>query len=141
MIFLKKEVIELLKDLEAKDAGERVKGLPSSERMRNITPDVGLFLNILVKATKAKSLLEIGTSSGYSTIWLVLATQENKGQLITLAGLQSPKDFTVMKVWGKTEPGKIELTLPSGEVFTGYGVEKARKWVEGWFKKANGGTA
>jgi len=84
VIFLKKEIIELLKDLEAKDAVERVEGLPSSARMRNITPDVGLFLNILVKATKATSILEIGTSNGYSTIWLGLATQENNGQLITL---------------------------------------------------------
>lgn len=84
VIFLKKEVIDLLKDLEAKDANERIDGLPSSERMRNITPDVGLFLNILVKATKATSILEIGTSNGYSTIWLGLATQENNGQLITL---------------------------------------------------------
>ena len=84
MIFLKKEIIELLKDLEAMDAVERVEGLPSSARMRNITPDVGLFLNILVKATKATSILEIGTSNGYSTIWLGLATQENNGQLITL---------------------------------------------------------
>ncbi len=84
VIFLKKEVIDLLKDLEAKDANERIEGIPSSERMRNITPDVGLFLNILVKATKATSILEIGTSNGYSTIWLGLATQENNGQLITL---------------------------------------------------------
>lgn len=81
---MKKEVIDLLKDLEAMDARERVEGLPSSVRMRNITPDVGLFLNILVKATKATSILEIGTSNGYSTIWLGLATQENNGQLITL---------------------------------------------------------
>ncbi|MBK5114758.1 MAG: O-methyltransferase [Candidatus Heimdallarchaeota archaeon] len=81
---MKKEIIDLLKELEAKDAEERVRGLPSSERMRNITPDVGLFLNILVKSTKAINVLEIGTSNGYSSIWLGLATQENKGQLITL---------------------------------------------------------
>lgn len=84
MLILKKEIIDLLKELEAKDAEERVRGLPSSERMRNITPDVGLFLNILVKSTKAINVLEIGTSNGYSSIWLGLATQENKGQLITL---------------------------------------------------------
>lgn len=84
MSFLKKEIIDLLKELEAKDAEERIKGLPSSVRMRNITPDVGLFLNILVKATKATNVLEIGTSNGYSTIWLGLATQDNNGQLITL---------------------------------------------------------
>ena len=74
----------LLKELEKIDTEERQKGLPVKVRMRNITPDVGQFLNILVKAIKAKTVLEIGTSNGYSTIWLGIATEENKGELITL---------------------------------------------------------
>ena len=81
---LKKELIALLKELEEKDLEERAKGLPTSVRMRSITPDVGLFLNIMVKTAKAKNLLEIGTSSGYSTIWLGLAAKENEGKIITL---------------------------------------------------------
>jgi predicted O-methyltransferase YrrM len=81
---LKEEVIKLLKELERIDTEERAKGLPSKMRMRNITPDVGLFLNIMVKATGARNVLEIGTSNGYSTIWLGLAAKENKGQIITL---------------------------------------------------------
>jgi predicted O-methyltransferase YrrM len=84
MYNLKEDVINLLKELERIDTEERLKGLSAEVRMRNITPDVGLFLNIMVKATKAKNILEIGTSNGYSTIWLGLAVKENNGQLITL---------------------------------------------------------
>lgn len=39
-------------------------------RMLNITPDTGDFLAVLVKAMKARRILEIGTSNGYSTLWL-----------------------------------------------------------------------
>jgi predicted O-methyltransferase YrrM len=39
-------------------------------RMLNITPDTGEFLAVLVKATGARRILEIGTSNGYSTLWL-----------------------------------------------------------------------
>lgn len=81
---VKEELIALLKELEEKDLIERAKGLPTSVRMRSITPDVGLFLNIMVKTSKAVNLLEIGTSSGYSTIWLALAVKENRGKITTL---------------------------------------------------------
>jgi predicted O-methyltransferase YrrM len=39
-------------------------------RMLNITPDTGDFLAVLVKATGARRILEVGTSNGYSTLWL-----------------------------------------------------------------------
>jgi len=76
--------LALLKELEQRDTEERLKGLPVEQRMRNITPDVGLFLNIIVKAIKAKNILEIGTSNGYSTIWLGLAAKDNNGKVTTL---------------------------------------------------------
>lgn len=81
---MKEDLIKLLKELEQIDAEERVKGLPTSVRMRNITPDVGLYLYIMVKATKAKRILEIGTSNGYSTIWLGQAAKENNASVTTL---------------------------------------------------------
>ncbi|MGC9779384.1 MAG: O-methyltransferase [Candidatus Heimdallarchaeota archaeon] len=92
---MKKEIIELIKELEKKDAEERIQGLPVSVRMRNITPDVGLFLNILVKATKSTSILEIGTSNGYSTIWLGLAAKYNNGKMLTLE--VDPRKVTMAK--------------------------------------------
>lgn len=39
-------------------------------RMLNITPDTGEFLAVLVKTVNARRILEVGTSNGYSTLWL-----------------------------------------------------------------------
>jgi predicted O-methyltransferase YrrM len=41
-----------------------------ASRMLNITPDTGEFLAVLVKAMRARRILEVGTSNGYSTLWL-----------------------------------------------------------------------
>jgi predicted O-methyltransferase YrrM len=41
--------------------------------MLAITYETGLFFNILLKAMNAKHVLEIGTSTGYSALWLVEA--------------------------------------------------------------------
>lgn len=55
-----------------------------SRRMLNITPDTGEFLELLVRATGAKRVLEIGTTNGYSTIWLAKAVRASGGRVITL---------------------------------------------------------
>jgi len=44
-----------------------------SRRMLNITPDTGEFLSVLVRATLARRVLEIGTSNGYSTLAAIKA--------------------------------------------------------------------
>ena len=43
--------------------------------MLNITRDTGEFLAVLVRATTARRVLEIGTSNGYSTLWLADAAK------------------------------------------------------------------
>jgi len=42
------------------------------------------FLHLLVKATRAKSLLELGTGYGVATIWMGLALEETGGKLTTV---------------------------------------------------------
>jgi predicted O-methyltransferase YrrM len=49
-----------------------------------IGPATGQLLNILAKSIKAKTILELGTSFGYSTIWLAEAARSTGGRLITL---------------------------------------------------------
>ena len=55
-----------------------------SRRMLNITPDTGRLLWILVKSAGAKRILEVGTSNGYSTIWLADAARETGGRVTSL---------------------------------------------------------
>jgi caffeoyl-CoA O-methyltransferase len=44
----------------------------------------GEFLHLLVKATRARHVLEVGTSHGYSAIWMGLALEETGGRLTTI---------------------------------------------------------
>jgi predicted O-methyltransferase YrrM len=53
-------------------------------RMLNITRDTGEFLSVLVRATSARSVLEIGTSNGYSTLWLASAACATGGAVTTV---------------------------------------------------------
>src|SRR3954462_11155201 len=53
-------------------------------RMLNITRDTGEFLAVLVRATAARRVLEIGTSNGYSTLWLADAAREIGGSVTTV---------------------------------------------------------
>jgi predicted O-methyltransferase YrrM len=52
--------------------------------MLNITRDTGEFLSVLVQATLARRVLEIGTSNGYSTLWLASATRATGGAVTTV---------------------------------------------------------
>jgi len=50
----------------------------------NIPASTGKFFYNLVLISKAKNILEIGTSNGYSTIWLAEAAKQNKGKITTI---------------------------------------------------------
>ncbi len=52
--------------------------------MWNVDPNEGAFLRDLVIKVKAKCALEIGTSNGYSGIWIALGLRETGGHLLTL---------------------------------------------------------
>jgi predicted O-methyltransferase YrrM len=54
------------------------------KRWRNVEPETAQMLAVLVRAKQARRLLEIGTSNGYSTIWLGDAAQATGGELVTL---------------------------------------------------------
>lgn len=53
-------------------------------RMLNITRDTGEFLAVLVRAMNARRVLEIGTSNGYSTLWLAGAARAIQGRVTTV---------------------------------------------------------
>ena len=53
-------------------------------RMRAISPATGRLINILARSLAAPTILELGTSYGYSTIWLAEAARHAGGRLITM---------------------------------------------------------
>lgn len=52
--------------------------------MLDVGPDVGLLLNLLVRAKGARSVIEIGGSVGYSTLWLADAVRATGGRLYSI---------------------------------------------------------
>jgi len=78
----------LLKELEAYGGENDARVTDYKARMLNITPETGAFLALLIRAIKARRVLEIGTSNGYSTLWLAYAVQQLGGQVVTVE--QSP---------------------------------------------------
>ncbi|HXA36604.1 MAG TPA: O-methyltransferase [Steroidobacteraceae bacterium] len=49
-----------------------------------IGPDTGRLVHMLIKSAKARSILELGTSYGYSTLWLADAARQTDGRVISL---------------------------------------------------------
>jgi predicted O-methyltransferase YrrM len=63
-------VRSIMEDLERRDALDRDDGTPHLERLRQITPDTGRFIALWAAASPRAAMIEIGTSAGYSALWL-----------------------------------------------------------------------
>lgn len=72
-----------MKRLEQLDAQDRQDGTPRLQRLRQIPPETGRFLALLAANVPAGAMLEIGTSAGYSTLWLSLAAKATGRKIIT----------------------------------------------------------
>ena len=100
---LKQPVYKLLQELHQ---------FGSSHNMLNVPPQDGRLLQMLVRMRGAKSVLEVGTSNGVSTIWMALALRETGGKLTTL----------------EIDPEKVKL---AGANFRKAGVEDLITIIEG----------
>jgi predicted O-methyltransferase YrrM len=74
--------------LEAVDARDRADGTPRPQRLRQIPPETGKLLALLAASAPQGDFLEIGTSAGYSSLWLLLACRERGQRLITFEILE-----------------------------------------------------
>ncbi|MFX4300933.1 O-methyltransferase [Alicyclobacillus tolerans] len=69
--------------------------LPRDELLMNITPDTGALLELLICSMGARRILELGTSDGYSTLWLTKAAGRTGGHVTTVE--KSPKKTLLAK--------------------------------------------
>lgn len=66
-------ILDRMNELEQIDSKDRSDGTPRLERLRQIPPETGKFIALLAASAPAGRYIEIGTSAGYSTLWLALA--------------------------------------------------------------------
>ncbi|HEY6902992.1 MAG TPA: O-methyltransferase [Candidatus Acidoferrales bacterium] len=90
---------EVLSEYEARAAKEspHIMQMPEDEWRRrrdefmlSVGHDTGRLLNILAKGAGARRILELGSSYGYSTLWLAEAARKTGGTVFSLE-MNSPK--------------------------------------------------
>ncbi len=77
------DVPEILDLLEQEDDRQRTEGVDESQRNNSIPRDVGEFTSVLVRLIKPMTIVEIGSSVGYSTIWLGVSAASYGGKVIS----------------------------------------------------------
>ena len=113
---------QYLSDFLKHDA-EYLDGLRKSNRSRNdiqpmIEMEIGKLLIFLIKLTKAKKVLELGTSNGYSALWMAHALKGTGGHITTIEGHdrmaeEAQKNLNESGVDNvELIKGKIETVLP-----------------------------
>jgi predicted O-methyltransferase YrrM len=96
------------------------------DRWRVLEPDAGRFLWFLAQAVRARTIVEVGTSRGVSTLWLADAARSTGGRVLTVdtdaaaqeAARRSVRDAGLAdQVTFRVEDGGVALThLADGTV-------------------------
>jgi predicted O-methyltransferase YrrM len=85
---MKAKIWRVLLELEKRSNLEKSRkaNVSKQDRMLAITKDTGALFHSLLIGMNAKSVLELGTSTGYSTLWIVDALLQNhkNPQIITI---------------------------------------------------------
>lgn len=90
---MNQKLAALLNELEAFGKTNDATVADRSRKMLNITRGTGEFLLLLARAVEARRILEIGTSNGYSTLWLAYAVQQLSGTVTTVEQSQFKADL------------------------------------------------
>jgi len=110
----------LLAELAAAGEAHDARTARRDERLLNVTPDTGAFLAILVRATRATRILELGTSNGYSTIWLAEAAADVGGRVTTVEILPAKAELARANFERATGLAPIDLHVTdAGRVLAG----------------------
>ena len=76
-------ILDRMHELEQIDARDRADGTARLERLRQIPPETGKFIALLAATAPPGRYVEIGTSAGYSTLWLALACRHVDRRITT----------------------------------------------------------
>jgi predicted O-methyltransferase YrrM len=134
----------VLERLEREDADERERGLPVSERSRQVAATTGQFLFSLVAPQTDCEVLEIGGSRGYSTIWLAAGVRQLGGRVLSLEA--DPRKIDAwrrniaeagLEEWAELVEGDAQQTLPTiDDVFDIVFIDAEKEDYERYFELA-----
>lgn len=87
-------------------------------RFMNIEPAEGAYLRSQVVRLKARRVLEIGTSNGYSAVWIAMGLRRTGGRLITLESDRERHALAVRTLRDTGLDGIVEARLADALVET-----------------------
>ncbi|MFL6127733.1 MAG: O-methyltransferase [Mycobacteriales bacterium] len=113
------------------------------QRRRNLEPDAAALLWLLLHSTAARTVVEIGTSNGYSTIWFADAVRDAGGRLVSVdidaevqreaaANLRRAGVESVVELW-RGDGGDYLRSLPDGSVDLLF-LDSERPDYPGWWE-------
>lgn len=122
---IRPSIAERMRFLEQRDAEDRDDGTPRMQRLRQIPPETGKFIALLAASAPEGTYLEIGTSAGYSTLWLALAA-ETLGRRVTTFEVLPEKAAMARETFQMAGVGNV-VELVAGD---------AREYIENYQKIA-----
>jgi len=81
-------ILKRMRYLGEIDQKDRIDGTSRMKRLRQIPPETGKFIALLASTAPNGNFIEIGTSAGYSTLWLSLACAELNTEITTFEILE-----------------------------------------------------
>lgn len=95
-------ILNRMRELEELDSRDRLDNTPRLQRLRQIPPETGKFLALLAANTPEGAMVEIGTSAGYSTLWIALACMQI-GRKVTTYEILPEKVKLAMETFSSAE--------------------------------------
>ncbi len=139
---MEEQLAALLNEIEAAGLENDARAEQRQDKLLNITADTGEFLLLLARALQARRVLEVGTSNGYSTIWLAHAVQPFDGRIETVearAGRQELARANLRRAgldrfveFHLAEAGQLLKQLPA-ESYDLIFLDAERKEYVGWW--------
>lgn len=100
------EVLDQMRELERRDAEDRSDGTPRLDRLRQIPPETARFIALWAAAAPVGPCIEIGTSAGYSALWLALACRAT-GRTLTTFEILASKAALARETFSRAAVGDV----------------------------------
>jgi predicted O-methyltransferase YrrM len=81
---MKAEIRDLLSELEELGRAHDARETDRARKFLNLEPETAQIVSMLARGSRATRVLEIGTSNGYSTIWLADSIAPAGGRVISI---------------------------------------------------------